>query len=543
MRLDRGWVRFRVATAVLVGAATLASAAAPTGAPRGTLTVAQGIDADTLDPQVTSSSAVWSITLNIYDTLLTRDRQGKLRPGLAVSYKALNDTTWQIKLREGVRFHNGESVDANAVKFSIARALDPAVKSVFASSLDTIARVEVVDPSTVNIVTKAPDPILPSRLCMQQGQILPPKYASDVGAEGLAKRPVGAGPYRFVSWRKDEAITLEAVPDHWRKPKIAKVVFKPVPEGASRVAAVKTGAVDIATAIPPVDFAGIQKGERTTGIEVMSNRAFLLNLDTLTFKPFQDRRVRQALNHAVDKDAIVKNTLNGYGRVLATSVISEAFGHDPNIKPYPYDPARAKRLLAEAGYANGFEVGFDTTIGRYPQDKEIAEVVAGQLAKIGIKVNVQGFEWGAFYDGVRAKKRAPIHDIGMSTELFDADNTMSLHFKKGTIWSRWDNGEFDRLVATARTTLSERARLQALWRAGEIQHDEAPMIFLHQISYCLRGREASPRLGARPTPSRISGLGRLGRVALTASPCRGRDGQRLSARQGGCAAGQPTNIP
>jgi len=485
VRLDRGWALLvAMAVVLVVGAVTLSSAAAPPpGAPRGTLTIAQGIDADTLDPQVTSSSAVWSITLNIYDTLIARDRQGKLVPGLAVSWKPLNDTTWQIRLRAGVKFHNGEPLDASAVKFSVARALDPAVKSVFASSLDTIARVDVVDPLTVNIVTKAPDPILPSRLCMQQGQILPPKYAADVGPEGLAKRPVGAGPYKFVSWRKDEAITLEAVPDHWRKPKIAKVVFIPLPEGASRVAAVKTGAVDIAAAIPPVDFAGIAKGERTTGIEVTSNRAFLLNLDTLTFKPFQDRRVRQALNYAVDKNAIVKNTLNGYGRVLATSVIPEAFGYNPNIAPYPYDPARAKKLLAEAGYANGFEVGFDTTIGRYPQDKEIAEVVAGQLAKVGVKVNVQGFEWGAFYDGVRAKKRAPIHDIGMSTELFDADNTMSLHFKKGTIWSRWDNPEFDKLVATARTTLAERARRAALWKAGEIQHDEAPMIFLHQISY------------------------------------------------------------
>ncbi len=128
-------------------------------------------------------------------------------------------------------------------------------------------------------------------------------------------------------------------------------------------------------------------------------------------------------------------------------------------------------------------MGYDTTVGRYPQDKEIAEVVVGQLAKVGIKVNLQAFEWGAFYDGVRAKKRAPIHDIGMSSELFDADNTMSLHFKKGTIWSRWDNPEFDKLVATARSTMNEKARLQALWKAGEIQHEEAPMIFLHQVSY------------------------------------------------------------
>lgn len=478
-------IRSRVPSAlvlvlVLVGAWLPAPAPA---APGGTLVIAQGIDADTLDPQVTSSSAVWSITLNIYDTLITRDREGKLRPALAVSWKSVNDTTWEVKLRPHVNFHNGEPLDAEAVKFSLLRALDPSVKSVFASSLNTIARVDVVDPLTVRIVTKAPDPILPSRLCMQQGQILPMKYAAEQGPRGLARKPVGAGPYRFVSWQKDEAITLEAVADHWRAPKIARVIFKPIPEGASRVAALKTGAVDLSAQIPPVDFPGIQKGDKTVGVEVTSNRAYLLNLDTLTFKPFQDRRVRQALNHAIDKDAIIKNTLGGYGRPIATSVIPEAFGHNPAIKPYAYDPERAKQLLAAAGYAGGFEVGFDTTVGRYPQDKEIAEVVAGQLAKVGVRVNVQGFEWGAFYDGVKAKKRAPIHNIGMSTELFDADNTFSLHFKSGTIWSRWNHAEFEKLVDTARTTLDQKARRDALWRASRIQHDEAPMVFLHQISY------------------------------------------------------------
>lgn len=452
-------------------------------APKGTLTIAQGVDADTLDPQVTSSSAAWGITLNIYDTLITRDKNGKLQPGLAVSWRLLNDTTWEIKLRPNVKFHNGEPMDAEAVKFSLRRVLDPNLKSVFVTTLDTIARIDIVDPLTVHVVTKAPDPILPSRLSMQYGEIVPPKYLNEAGPKGLARKPVGAGPFKFVSWEKDEAITLEAVPDNWRKPKIAKVIFKPIPEGSSRVAAIKTGAVDIATAIPPVDFASVNRGDKTFGINATSNRAYLLNMDTLTFKPFQDRRVRQAMNYAIDKQSIIKNTLDGYGKPIATSVIPEAFGYDPNIKTYPYDPEKAKQLLTEAGYPNGFEVGLDTTSGRYPQDKEIAEVVSGQLAKVGIKVNVQTFEWGAFYDGVKAKKRAPIHNIGMSTELFDADNTFSLHFKSGTIWSRWNNPEFDKLFETARTTMDVKARQQALWRASQIQHDEAPMIFLYQISY------------------------------------------------------------
>ncbi|HEX9017286.1 MAG TPA: ABC transporter substrate-binding protein, partial [Chloroflexota bacterium] len=206
--------------------------------------------------------------MNIFDTLLTRDTQGKLQPGLAVSYKAINDTTWEFKLRPNVKFQNGEPLDAEAVKFTLTRALDPALKSILASTINTIDRVDVIDPLTVNITTKGPDPILPSRLSMQNGQILPPKYTKEVGNEGFAKKPVGAGPYKFVNWQKDEAITLQAVPDNWRQPKIATVVFKPIPEGSSRVAAIKTGAVDIAAAIPPVDYAGVKSGDKTVGIEV-----------------------------------------------------------------------------------------------------------------------------------------------------------------------------------------------------------------------------------------------------------------------------------
>lgn len=463
-----------------------APAAKPAAAqPTGQITVAQGIDPDTLDPQATASAAVWSITLNIYDTLLTRDKDGKLQPGLATSYRNVDDKTWEVKLREGVTFHNGEPFDAEAVKYSIERVLDPDTKAVMASTMNTIGEVQIVDPHTVRFITKAPDPALPSRLSMNYGHILPPKYAKEVGPEGVAKKPIGAGPFKFVSWQKDEAVTLEAVPGHWRQPKIKTVVFKPIPEGAARVAAVKTGAVDIAAAIPPVDFAGIKSGDRTTGIEVTSNRAFLMNLDTLNFEPFKDRRVRQALNYAVDVDAIIKNTLNGYGKRLATSVIPECFGYDPSIQPYPHDLEKAKALLAEAGYANGFDVQLDSTDGRYPQDKEIATVIAGQLAKVGINVKVQTFEWGSFYDGVQAKKRAPIHDIGMSTELFDPDNTFSTHFhsERGKIWARWHNEEFNRLADIGRTTLDEAKRKEALSQAQRIQHDEAPMIFLHQITY------------------------------------------------------------
>jgi peptide/nickel transport system substrate-binding protein len=345
--------------------------------------------------------------------------------------------------------------------------------------------INVVDPHTVRLVTKSPDALLPGRLSMQYGHIVPPKYAKEVGPEGYSKKPVGAGPFKLVSWQKDEAVTLEAVSGHWRQPRAKTVIFKPVPEGAARVAGIKTGAVDLATAIPPVDFESIRNGERTTGIEVMSNRSYLMNLDTINFEPFKDKRVRQALNYAVDVESIIKNTLNGYGRPIASSVIPECFAYDASIKPYPYDPEKAKALLAEAGYPNGFEVGLDSTDGRYPQDKEIATVLAGQLAKVGINVKVQTFEWGSFYQGVQAKKRAPIHNIGMSTELFDPDNTFSVHFhsQRGTIWSRWKNEEFDRLADVARSTIDEGKRRDALMQAQKIQHDEAPMIFLHQIVY------------------------------------------------------------
>lgn len=492
-RGDGRRVYVAVLSALLLGAAACSSApsvtapaaATPAGGPTGQLVVAQGTDADTLDPYMTSSSAVWSITLNLYDTLQTRDKDGKLQPGLATSVTNVDPLTWELKLRPNVTFQNGEPFDATAVKFSIERMLDPSLGSVLTSTVNTIDHVDIVDPLTVRVVTKAPDPILPSRLSLQAGQILPPKYAAQAGKDGLAQSPIGAGPYRFVKWDKDDQIVLEAVPDNWRKPKIKTIVFKPIPEGSTRVAALKTGQVDIAAAIPPADFNGIANADKTFGINVMSNRSFLLNMDTLNFEPFKDKRVRQAMNYAVDKDAIVKNTLGGYGKPIGCSVIPEAFGYDASAcQRYPYDPAKAKQLLAEAGFASGFDVGFDSTDGRYPQDKEIATAIAGQLAQVGVRANVQTFEWGSFYQGVQARKRAPIHDIGMSTEQFDADNTMSIHFaSSGAIWSRWLNPQFDQLFNQERTTVDPRARQQLLAQADQIQHDEAPMVYLHQIAY------------------------------------------------------------
>jgi peptide/nickel transport system substrate-binding protein len=453
--------------------------------------VAFGSNIPTLDPHMHSSRLAHIADYHLYDTLLYRSPKDDYKPGpgLATAIRSLNPTTWELKLRQGVKFHNGEPFNAEAVKFTIDRVLDPATKSVTRGNLTWIKEVKIVDEYTVQLLTEKPFPAAPEFLTL--AYIVPPKYLKSVGNEEFSRKPIGTGPYKHVEWRKAEHLIVEANKEYWKDspkgmPQIKTIVFRTIPETTTQIAELLSGGVDIIRNVPPDQIEVVKSSPNARISATRILRVNFLKLDSFgraSQTPLTNQKVREAMAYAINVDEMLSKILGGYAERTGSGVNPMHFGYDGAVKPYPYDPERAKKLLAEAGYPNGFEVGYDTTIGRYPQDKEIAEVVVGQLAKVGIKVNLQAFEWGAFYDGVRAKKRAPIHDIGMSSEFFDADNTMSLHFKKGTIWSRWDNPEFDKLVVTARSTMNEKARLQALWRAGEIQHEEAPMVFLHQVSY------------------------------------------------------------
>ncbi|MCL5264680.1 MAG: ABC transporter substrate-binding protein, partial [Chloroflexi bacterium] len=386
-------------------------------APSGKVVIATTVDANTLDfMRMNTVNPEWVLASHIFDSLVWRDENMKIQPDLAESWKLINDTTWEFKLRKGVKFQDGEPFNAAAVKFTFDRAMDPATKStdqvVKFVGLD---RVEIVDDYTVRLITKAPAPTMLTRLSIFW--ILPPKYYSENSPEVVASKPVGSGPWKFVEWVKNDHITLEANTEYWKgAPSIKTLVFRPIPEVGTRIAELKSGGVDIAPTIPPDQAKSVETATtRLEGIE--GGRRVFIGFHVTKGSPMEDKRVRQALNYAVDVDAIAKALLGGYGKRRFTAVMPA--DADPALKPYTYDPAKAKQLLAEAGYPNGFETVLDSPMGRYVKDKEVAQAVADYLTKVGVKTTVKPLDW-ATYAGqmLMARKTDPLFLLGWSG-LFD----------------------------------------------------------------------------------------------------------------------------
>ena len=323
----------------LLLASALLSCVAVAGAadPRGELRVAIPWTPENLDPTMNLSSIRATVGASLFDSLVGRDRDNRIVPELAESWRLLNDTTWQLKLRRGVVFHNGEPFNAEAVRFTFERVLDPDQKSPNRANVGEIARMDVVDEYTVNLITSRPYAPLLNRLI--DFPMVPPKYTAEKGNQGLALRPVGTGPVPLVALVKDEHLIVEAFDRHWRgAPTIARIVFKPMPEPFTRAAALRNGEVDLITTMPP---SLARELERVPGVKVQrvpSTWIIYLGLNAFK-KPLSDVRVRQALNYATDVDAIVQAVLDGNGRRQEGPFTPQMFGYDASVKGYRSDPA------------------------------------------------------------------------------------------------------------------------------------------------------------------------------------------------------------
>ena len=344
----------------------LPSGSSPTstpGAPSGRLAVVQGADPAGLHPLLQTGLVEASVYGNIFDPLVALDADGRLQPGLAESWQARDDRSWTFTLRSGVSFHNGEPFDAESVRFTLEQMLDPAVASPIRAQLGQIERVETPDPRTAVIVTERPFAPLLAELTGLM--MVPPAHTSRVGPTGLANQPVGTGPFRFVERVKDDRIVLEANGEHWRGPPgVGRLEFRPVPDTAGRLAAVRTGQVDLATNVPPEQVATLERDgvvvARRPGIQALYVR---LNLRK---PPLDDLGVRQAIAHAVDLDQVIATVYGGLARRLNGPYPPEVFAYDPDAPLQAYDPERARSLLRAAGVSKEPTLVFEAPRGRYP---------------------------------------------------------------------------------------------------------------------------------------------------------------------------------
>lgn len=483
---------------ILASAALAGCFSAGPAEPKTSVIIAQGVDTTTLDPHLHNETTSANITWQIFDGLLRRGSDMKLEPELALSVEPVSDLTWELKLRPGVRFHNGEEFDAASVKFSLERILDPATKSPQISNLSFIDRVEIIDSLTVQITTRLPYPLLRERLILP---MVPPEYIREHGALYFAANPVGTGPYQFVSWMKDEAVVLAANPAYWRgAPAIAQATFRPIPENSARAAELQTGAVDLIVNIPPHLAENIKTDASVKVSETPGCRLIFIQLVTDRGGPLADPRVRQALNYAVDVQSIIDTVLGGYGQRSTQPLTPQDFGYHPGISGYSYNPAKARQLLAAAGYPDGFDFPLDIPSGRYVMDKEVAEAIAGYLGAVGIRVKLNVNEWGVHTQKILEGKMEGGYLIGWGNNLFDADATLFPNFRSGERICFYQNEAVDSLLDQARTTLDRPAREALYHRAAEKITADAPLILLYQ-QHDVYG--LNPRLDWQPRPDEV----------------------------------------
>ena len=445
--------------------------------PSSELRVALPWTPENLDPTMNLASIRAAVGVSLFDSLVGREADNRFAPQLAESWKLLDDTTWQFALRRGVVFHDGEPFNAEAVRFTIQRVLDPNQKSPNRANVAEIARVDVVDDATINIVTSRPYAPLLNRLV--DFPIVPPRYTAEKGNQGLALRPVGTGPFKFVELIKDDRLVVEAFDRHWRgAPRIKRIVFKPIPEPFTRAAALRNNEVDLITTVPP-NLA--RELERSPGVRVeriASTWLIYLGLNALR-KPLSDVKVRQALNYATDVDALVKNVLDGNGRRLEGPFSPQMFGYDPSVKGYVHDPARARRLLAEAGYPDGLDIVLDAPAGRYQGDKEIAEALGGQWQRAGFRPKVQLAEWGAYFKRYLGKQFQDAYLLGLGGPMQDGDELYNLVSSKGRgLYYR--NEKIDQLFDLGRSTIDPSKRRRVYADLARAMVEDATWVFLLQ---------------------------------------------------------------
>jgi peptide/nickel transport system substrate-binding protein len=483
--------RLKMLSYTLLISVMVAFGAAAQRLPKGQVVVALASDVTALDPHMHNIRGMLIVGWQLFDNLISRDPTTmRPVPHLAESWHHDDELTWELKLRQGVRFHNGEPFNAATVKYNFERVLNPDQRSPQRGNIAWIARVEVVDDYTVRLITKEPHPIVPERLT--NFQMVPAAYAKQVGDAGLAAKPVGTGPYKFVSWTKGQEVVLEANIDYWQGPPAVKtVIFRAIPAMGTQVAGLLAGDVDIIRTVPPEQIAGIE----ASGVAYVSMapilRVVYLGFDCLGRDPtsqtaLQDKRIRQAIAHAIDVDAIIYHVLGGIGARTTTGVTSMHFGYDGDAPRYAYDPEKAKALLAEAGYAQGLRVNLHTYGGSIMCQPQVTDAITGYLGQVGIGTNKQHFEdVNTFASYQQAGK---LNDLVLgswgSYSIFDADMLLHPLFHRSEPFTYCTDPQLEALLDKTRSSLDQNLRKQILQQAQRAIVSQAywvPLYSQHEI--------------------------------------------------------------
>jgi peptide/nickel transport system substrate-binding protein len=461
------WCRNGLLAAAVVLAPALAQAAADTEV---RIALSGGIDL--LDPSRTANGPDLAIMSQIYETLLVLDPQtGELKPLLAKSYTLKEPTLWEFKLRDDVRFHDGTPLTAQDVKYSLERLLNPSLNSPHYSQINSIAEVIAVDDHTVQIRTKAPDPLLVRRMQPIGGSgrvfIVPKRYFESHSNQEVNDKPIGTGPYRLEEWRKGTSLTLVRNADYWgAKPDVMRARYTFVPENSTRVNALLQGEVDIIQRVPISDVERIEKSANAKIVTSMHGLVHTLLLDSRK-PPFDDIRVRQAFVASLDINNVITHLLGKYGRVLGTPLDPNVVQVDKTIAPYRADRKLAKQLMD----GKTVELKTYTSDGRYVADRDIYQALNAQLGSAGFKVSPQVMEWGRLIGMMQSRSAGPFYIIGWDFGEGDASK-MNSFLKSNSALSVTADPEYDRIADLAGAEMDDAKRTEYWKQAQKLVHDK-----------------------------------------------------------------------
>jgi peptide/nickel transport system substrate-binding protein len=471
-------------------------AAKPTGHKPDELVLCWGtfqLQTKRLDPQTHVGTIAESQLRHMYEPLVMIDRDLQtVKPVLATEWRRLDDLTFEFKLRQGVKYHNGEDFDAEAAKFSIMRPIDPANKADARTTYAGITDVQVVDKYTINVKTAKPDPALLLRMTGFSMTMVAPKWASQ-GIQVFDNQANGTGPYKLDKWEDPlKDWTMVANEQYWGgAPNVKKIRIKTIPELATRTAALRSGEVHVAKDVAVEEIDAINKSGRSLAKLTPSNRIPYYVMEVRK-PPLDNKQLRQAVNYAANIDGIIQSVLYGNADRVATTVAPWHVGFHPDLKPYPYDPDKAKSLMREAGMPNGFDLNINHIQGRYLKDKEVAEAIAQELNKVGIRAKPVLRDAATQTNDDLASNLDGLIFASWGNWIFDADNQLYVRWHSsardtangGKLQSSlpYGNPEFDKLVEAARVELDEKKRLDLYKQAQQLMYDDAPALFMYTLT-------------------------------------------------------------
>ncbi len=462
----------------------------------GDLVLAVLSDVSSLDPAMSTDVPSSILQENIFDTLVNRDEDNNIIEGLAVEWKDVDERTYEFKLREGVKFHDGEDFNAEVVKMNLDRLLDEQIASPRYFLFEMIESIDVIDEYTVQITTEYPFAPLYAHLTHNSSSMISPKsIESDYEAveDGkkagtiISSEPVGTGYFKFDSWKPGDEIKLVKNDDYWGdKVYVDSVTFKVVPESTTRIADLERGFVHIIDPLEPIEVAEVDSGDYGTVVQKPSASLSYIGFNTEK-EPFNDPKVRQALSLIIDRDEIIEGVYEGFGIPAKGPLAPSIFGYDEDAEPFEHDIEKAKQLLAEAGYEDGFSTSIWTNDNQ--QRVDMAILLQNSLKELNIDAKVEQMEFGAYLDKIGEGE----HDmfiLGWSNATGDADNTLYALFhslQKGPPGNRtfYDNPEVDQLLDEGRREVDPEKRTEIYNKVQEHLIEDAPMIYIHHQEYLL----------------------------------------------------------